>query len=250
MVNERFKQALDEAMTPVWGRFYHHLKKGGELFSRNQMLWTFKYAASFIDMLHGLCGKITAADEMRQITSSHFVVSIEQIIDFRTISSAQVVDKALKLLSAHLSSIFVQVPQWKDTFGMRLIDEILEFDSWLRMYDPPSYLCHIFFESKVYFHHWLMLEQSLIFRQFVPDDDATAVNLDSAFARKVKSPLNPAESQGHFLPTSLVKRTSSHLVSMENPEFLKCYSCLYDALQLFLLAHQRYAFFGLQRSLL
>lgn len=244
MVIESFKEALDEAMTPLWGRFYHHLKMGRESYSKNQMLWTFKYAASFIDMLHGLCGHITAADEMRQITTSHNVTNTEQIIDFRKISTSQVVEKALKFLSAHLASIFVQVSQWEDIFGMQLVDEILEFDNWLAMYDPPSYLCHILFESKVFFHHWLMLEQSLVFRQFAPDEDSSSVNLDAAFARKFKTPLNPSESPEHVVSTSPMKRTSSHFVSTDKTEVLQCYSCLYDALQLFLLARQRYAFFG------
>lgn len=279
MVVERFKEALDEAMTPLWGRFYHHLKMGLESYSRSQILWTFKYAASFIEMLHNLCGHITAADEMRLVYTASATAAgapkSESIIDFHIVAKSQVLEKALKFLNAHVASIFVLVSPWEDIFGMQLVDEILEFDVWLSSYHPPSYLCHILYESKVFFHHWMLLEQSLIYRHFDPattaanivsnvgssdgtnsnnnsnsrqasDTSLSPLEPDVAFSLKFSTPLNPASTSATSSSSSMLTKLSStgnRFVTTEKTETLQCYSALYDSLQFFLLARQRYAYF-------
>lgn len=203
---ELFQDALDEAMTPLWGRFYHHLKIGRESRSFNQILWTFKYAKSFIEMVHSLCLQITAADQMKALLPS-------QTQDFSDAAERQVINKSLKFLQAHLADVLVHFTPWDDVFGMQLIDEILEFDSWFCSYRPTTTLCGVIYDSKYTFHHWLHLEHSSVYKHFY------SLLSDPVAASSCYEMMFQSSSGG---------------------QSLRCYRCLYEALKLFMLARERY----------
>lgn len=267
MILMRFKEALDEAMTPLWGRFYHHLKMGRDSYSHNQILWTFKYAASFLEMVQSLGQHITAADEMTAIlqpprSSSHPSSSSSGgsigKTDFKAAASAQVLEKALKFLNAHLASIFVAVSPWEDGFGLQLVDEIIDFDHWMATFfatqgvTPPGFLAHVLYESKVFFHHWLLLEQSLIYQHFY---DRVCISTDVAFIPKFCTILRTNEedrknndNEGNRGDYSQSSRLSLNLhrersVDVDVSARLTCYTALYDCLSMFLTSRQRYAYF-------
>lgn len=219
---ERFEDALDEAMTPLWGRFYHHLKLGRESGSWQQMLWTFGYARSFMTMLTTLCSQITRAPEMASMLGNN--------IDMNDTAKDQVLEKVMKFLYAHVAALLVITST--ETVGTadsdcdgnlsQLIEEILDFDMWLDVeYNQPTlkYLIEIVYESKLSFHAWLMMEHDLLFAHFYND---VAKDIKQPYQLKFKS-----------LPNELDGNDGKS-------DQYQCYIAIYDCLQLFLLLQQRF----------
>jgi hypothetical protein len=224
---QAFSLALDDALTPLWGRFYHHLKLGRESFSSNQIVWTFKYATSFLDMLHNLCRHMTTTNQMQQFATLHHM-------NFAILAEKQVIDKAIVFLQAHVAGIFVAWSRWEDDFGLQLIDELIEFDHYLERYAPDLFLSHVIYDSKVIFHEWLMCERSLLLRQL---QETICSKLDSAFDLQFKQ------------HNALLLEEETEFEFKENPSFFaspdqfQCYKSIYEILQLIVLASQRYAHF-------
>jgi hypothetical protein len=67
MVLEKFKETLDEALTPIWGRFHYHLQLGRESGSTVQLVWTFAYCRSFVSMLCDLSAEMTTAGSLQKL---------------------------------------------------------------------------------------------------------------------------------------------------------------------------------------
>lgn len=64
---EKYTEALDEALTPLWGRFHFHLTSARESKSFEQFVWTFSYAKSFVSLLINLCTQLTAAGQLQEL---------------------------------------------------------------------------------------------------------------------------------------------------------------------------------------
>lgn len=222
IVLEKFQDSWDEALTPIWGRFYHHLRMTRDSKSKNQIIWTFNYSRSFIDMLINLCKQITQAEQMQQLCAN---------VDYTTAGIQQIVDKSLKFLKAHIAQVFVEM-ECNQSFLMELIEEIVEFDNWLFFVSEARSvvagsirhgLAPIVYESKEIFHNWINLEQSLIYEQI-------------HFATAAPS-ANPFDL--HFC-TSMGSSGTDRDNSVQT---LTCYNSVYIVLSLFVNTRTRYSFF-------
>lgn len=64
---EKYTDALDEALTPLWGRFHFHLTTARESKSFEQFVWTFSYAKSFVALLIDLCTQLTSTGQLQKL---------------------------------------------------------------------------------------------------------------------------------------------------------------------------------------
>lgn len=173
-VLEAFKNSIDEAFTPLWGRFYHHLKQGRGNESTQQLFWTFSFARTFIQMLLSLCEHVTSTAEMKRLCD----------VDYRRASIDQIVEKSTKFLRAHLAEILVAHDNAADDFAARIVDETLELDHWQHQFFPPLYLCGVLYEAKAWFHRFLWTEQRTIFEGIRESMVSSDVAYDDMFLPK------------------------------------------------------------------
>ena len=64
---EKYTEALDEVLTPLWGRFHFHLSSARESKSFEQFVWTFSYAKSFLTLLIDLSTQLTSAGQLEKL---------------------------------------------------------------------------------------------------------------------------------------------------------------------------------------
>jgi hypothetical protein len=69
LILEKYIAALDEALTPLWGRFHSHLSSARESQSFEQVLWTFSYAKSFISLSIDLCFQLTDTGQLQDLSA-------------------------------------------------------------------------------------------------------------------------------------------------------------------------------------
>ena len=68
---EKYTDALDEVLTPLWGRFHFHLSSARESKSFEQFVWTFSYAKSFLTLLIDLCTHLTSTGQLQKLSSGY-----------------------------------------------------------------------------------------------------------------------------------------------------------------------------------
>ncbi len=155
---EVYQAALDEAFTPVWGRFHYHLEVARAARSWQHVVWTFSYSKSFAQMLADLSNQMTASGQLQRLCN----------IDYRAAGLLHVADKAIKFLRAHVAQVLVDFSPLSGGICGQLAEECLEVDQVLRAIAPESSsLCggsagvsSVLFDSKEAFHQWLALEHA------------------------------------------------------------------------------------------
>jgi hypothetical protein len=70
MVLEKFQETLDEALTPIWGRYYYHLQVAREAKSPVQLIWTFEYTRSFVRMMCDLSAEMTSSAALQVLLTA------------------------------------------------------------------------------------------------------------------------------------------------------------------------------------
>ncbi len=97
MATEIYKNTLDSALTPLWGRFHFHLSLAREenTISVQQLEWTFRYAQSFLEMLVGLCSHVSGSSLLQKIVKA----------DYDRAARAYVCEKATKFMRAHVACV-------------------------------------------------------------------------------------------------------------------------------------------------
>ena len=68
---EKYTDALDEVLTPLWGRFHFHLSSARESKSFEQFVWTFSYSKSFLTLLIDLCIQLTSSGQLQKLHSGN-----------------------------------------------------------------------------------------------------------------------------------------------------------------------------------
>ena len=104
LILERYVDALDEAMTPLWGRFHFHLTTARESRSVEQLVWTFNYAKSFVTLLIDLCSQLTSSGKLERLHK----------VDFEGAAIIHIVDKAVRFMRAHLAQSIVDYSPMDD----------------------------------------------------------------------------------------------------------------------------------------
>jgi hypothetical protein len=207
-VLETFQTAIDEAFTPLWGRFFHHLKQGREGQSVQQLFWTFSFARSFLQMLLALCVQTTSSD-LKKLAD----------LDYAQAGKEQIVEKALKFLRFHIAQLLVDCDSSNDDFAARLIEESLELDEWLSNYQPQLTLSSVLYDAKSWFHRMLWMEQRTMLAQLQEHCSDSVICYKDIFC------------------SSEMPNYSSIQSSQ-----LSCYQSLYHCLSMFQLCRRRYQY--------
>jgi hypothetical protein len=146
VVLERFQEALDTTLTPLWGRFSFHLLHARESRSVKQLLWTFAYARDFANMLDTLCATLTqgagagsrggaplarlirgvrsgagGANQSSSSSSGGYALAAKQYI----------VDKVCKFMRAHVAAVLAEWHPLADATLFQLVESSLELDHFL-----------------------------------------------------------------------------------------------------------------------
>jgi hypothetical protein len=270
-VLEKFKESLDIALTPLWGRFYYHLKISIESKSKNQILWTFYYSKSFIEMIFNLILQITINDQLNQLYELNYVEAAKILI----------LEKSIKFLKAHIASIFVlellpsttsssssfpsvnvfSLPDISPSlsFQIQIIEEVLELNNWLFTYyyqnnfkdlnSPRSRnddeailncgkLTEVIYDSKEVFHSWTMTERNFILNKL----SVNCLNENTAFSIFSSSvPVFYVDDFAYHVENDIAYSNADALLKGNHQ--LQCYQSVYDCISLFLLLQSRYSSF-------
>lgn len=128
LILEKYTDALDEALTPLWGRFHFHLGSARESQSFEQVLWTFSYAKSFVTLLNDLCTQLTDTGKLQKLHQG----------DYKEAALNHISDKAVRFMRAHLAQIIIDNSPMSTEICMQLVEHSLEFDdSIAAFYQPP-----------------------------------------------------------------------------------------------------------------
>jgi len=160
MVLDAFKEALDEALTPIWGRFHYHLEIARQAKSSLQIVWTFNYCKSFVQMICDLSEQMTSSGELKLLCN----------VDYANAGLQQVLQKAVKFMRAHIAITITEFSPLTQELCIQVVEETLELDHWF--YDQaslfPGYsrsnansldtICPVLYDSKETFHQWITVE--------------------------------------------------------------------------------------------
>ena len=128
-VQDAYRDAVDEMLAPLWGRFRFHLQQStgvssaGEGGSKRQVLWTFQYCRSFVQLLVDLCQRITIPSSESESTASDGASCMEKVLQalpplagqqmradactFRLASQKFLIIKCIRFFQAHLAEVLV-----------------------------------------------------------------------------------------------------------------------------------------------
>lgn len=216
-VAEVYQDALDEAFTPIWGRFHYHLEVARQAGTKSHVVWTFNYAKSFVQMLADLSSQMTVCGKLENLCA----------IDYRGSGSKHVSDKAVRFLRAHIAQILDEHQPLTGSMCIHLVEECFELQQVLEVIDPASAalasnggsLCAVFYDAKETFHQWLLMEVDY-------------------FASSMKQVCSSAEGAyafdfGHAGPVLWTEEE-------EPKRQYKCYRSLYACISLLVASAQRY----------
>ena len=117
-VLDKFKDCIDNALTPLWGRFHFHLLKGREENSQEQYLWTFTYAETFFNMITNLCVNSISWNELNSLYP----------LEYEIATKSYIVDKICKFLKLHSFNVFNNNLENKSS-NIHLIEAILDLEN-------------------------------------------------------------------------------------------------------------------------
>lgn len=285
---EQFQESLDVALTPLWGRFYYHLQISLESRSQKQILWTFYYAKTFIEMLMNLILQITTG-------KSDVLVQLFPHLNYISAARQQIVEKSMKFLRAHIASIFVldvlpslqqntpnnntapsvQSPvtttppptptDGEETgrllldnkFAMQIVEEVFELDHWLLSFQFSSSSSH--HANSVPNEHLVITsgitevvyDSREVFHAWMLSERTLLLNKLSVSCLQEEiafSLFPPANSSS--ASTSIEVSSNGNSKQTAATTDLHCYQSIYDCISLFILLKQRYALFPLQAQLI
>ena len=163
-IGEKYQDSLDEALTPIWGRFYFHLEIAREAKSLSQTMWSFQYAKSFIRMLLDLSNQITSTGQLQRLYAG---------LSYEDLGVNMVIEKAAKFLRAHLAQIIVEFHPFSSSVCIQFVEETLALEE--SIYAPliTDYasramldgamsvgISSVVYDSKEVFHQWVSIEHS------------------------------------------------------------------------------------------
>ena len=152
-VVERFSEALDEILLPLWGRYHFHLDHARESQSQDQVLWTFQYSIHFCHLVIGMIKSILASGQMKIILN----------VNYQLASNSHVINKITRFMRSHVAQVLVDCDQSDSTrffdTVLVLIEASLEFDHQLQLQEPAYVrdctLCSIFVDTAAIRDVWI-----------------------------------------------------------------------------------------------
>jgi hypothetical protein len=221
LIVEKYIEALDEAMTPLWGRFHFHLTSARESLSVDQLLWTFSYAKSFVTLLVDLCSQMTSSGQLQRLHSN----------DYKSASIQHVRDKAVRFMRAHLAQAIVSFSPISKDVCVQLAERSLELDASLVSIcptAPPLPIVAVIYDARAVHSLWVQADQEY-FKQFVLKSCAELAHI--YVFRVPFCAASTIESAG---------ATDKDMITSRSSVTGRCYNAVYDCLYAFSLACKRY----------
>lgn len=197
MLIEKYKDAIDTVLTPLWGKFHFHLTSARSSHITEQIIWTFKYCQTYVQLLVDLTEQLTSSSELQQLYQANY----------HTAGLALITDKTVRFMRAHVAQILSDNNNSATTQRLALVESVLELDDFLQtIYPPQTYVIEVICDARPWLQYWLMADQKF-------------------FQTLVMQACDPLEA---------------YTCPFSSP--MRCYSCVYDCLSLFLTACKRYAY--------
>jgi len=240
-VLELYQEVLDEALTPMWGRFRFHLTAAREDASEEQLMWTFKYAQSFLQLLYDLCSHITSAGgRLQQLCEGNYHEAGQQ----------HLTDKTARILRAHLAQVLVDHQPISSSFCMQLVDKVLEIDLFLSKggTQPSTLVCTVLYDAREVHTTWLFADFGRVKDLVVKSCANLSQVFSSAFGSETLVESEHATTTGGGGggggggEEELYNTSSAKPMRSRRRNEHRCYKATYDLLSLFLLASERYRF--------
>eukprot|EP01038_Epipyxis_sp_PR26KG_P014194 gene14194-19047_t len=245
---ERYHEVMDEAFTPIWGRFHYHLSMAREAKSQEQILWTFSYTKSFVAMLCDLSDQLTSSGQLKRLCA----------VDYRKVGLKMVIDKAIRFLRAHVAVILSDVSNTssilasqaslivEDSSCIQLVEEVLELDHVFAEtlssalsddnthYSIGSTICSVIFDKKEVFIQWIESDFQHC-KAFLKENFQ-----DYHHAFSLPSMCSQFSSEN--MSFSGVEQTEDNSKFQNSNWLRRCYVGVYSALTLFFQTTQRYQY--------
>lgn len=155
LIVDHYIDALDAAMGPLWARCHFHLLTARESGTEGQLLWTFEYMRSFVDLLSTMCMALSNQQLLNSIHSA----------DFTTASMNYIVNKATRFMRAHIASALSSLSLNTSTL-MPLIEYTLELDGHIRALQRPSLsIVGVFCDHKLLLSEWVSQDREYFMYQ-------------------------------------------------------------------------------------
>ena len=228
---------LEEALLPMWGRFLFHLTAARDEASQEQLLWTFGYARSYVELLCDMCAQISQGGLLERLCPGAY----------REAGARHVVEKAVRFLRAHVAQIVLAHASGVDICGgcgssgssssggiMRVVEFSLELDHFLNQQCPGREpgealtVTAVFCDAPALFRRWLEAD----FCKLRGLLEAVCFDAQSVYA----SAFSSAEPSGAGAEVE-----AKALTLARPPSRYFCYRGVYESLALFVLASKRYA---------
>jgi hypothetical protein len=237
-VLERYTEALDEALTPLWGRFHFHLASARESRSVEQLVWTFNYAKSFVSLLIDLVTQLTSAGQLQRLHAG----------DYKAAGLRHIVDKTVRFMRAHIAQSIVDFSPLSRAVCVQVVERALDLDdalSKLTVALPPLAVAAVLCDARAVHAMWVDADRAF-FAAFMAkvcaeDTDVvfgfrTAIQLASSSAAAGPR----AVTARHASPSPSPAPSSSSSSSSSSARQSRCYNGVYDCLYVFSLAVTRY----------
>ena len=225
LIMERYTEALDEALTPLWGRFHFHLTSARESRSVDQLVWTFNYAKSFVAMLIDLCTQLTSAGQLQRLHAG----------DYKTVALVHIVDKSIRFMRAHLAQSIVDFSPMTRIVCAQVVERSLDLDSTLAKYTialPPLSISAVLYDARAVHQLWVESDREF-FTQFMVK--VCGESTDIIYGFRTAFHQQSTERGANEVSTSPSSSSSS-----TSKRQSRCYHGIYDCLYVFSLALKRY----------
>ena len=229
LIMERYTEALDEALTPLWGRFHFHLTSARESRSIDQLVWTFNYAKSFVAMLIDLCTQLTSAGQLQRLHAG----------DYKTVGLIHIVDKTIRFMRAHLAQSIVDFSPMTRIVCAQVVERSLDLDSTLATYTialPPLSISAVLYDARAVHQLWVESDREF-FTQFMIKVCSENADIIYGFRAAFHEQSSGSSTNDVLISASSSSSSSS---SSSTKRQSRCYRGIYDCLYVFSLALKRY----------
>jgi hypothetical protein len=237
----KYQEVLDESLTPLWGRFHFHLQSSRDTNAIDQILWSFSYARSFVDLLTGICRNISDTGRLQRLYAG----------DYHILGMQYVIDKAMRFMRSHVVKLledYSSSSRWFEDANHRLlitsiIESSLEFDDNIADILPTDLpVGGAVFDIKSVHAYWVDLDHTYFYQRITKSINNIRETYTAQFGSNIlgKHSWFPSSSSSNgllggepclpFIESDFQVKYSGY----------RCYHGVYDCLSMLHIACKRY----------
>jgi hypothetical protein len=216
LVIDKYKESLDIALTPMWGRFSFHLAASRDENSINQLFWSFKYSYSFIKMLLDLTSQFTF-DSSSNI--NHIFPK-----NYKEETNIYIFEKATRFVRSHLIKSIINFQSDiinKKDLCVTIIENVLKLDAELNNLNNNSntvFISTVITDVKFIKKQWLNIDRDYFCKLLL--NSCKVKDNCFSFSFGVDITASPIEIKNNF----------------------RCYHGIYECLSLLIISLKRYQY--------